>query len=121
MPARPGGSARAFLFRSRAFMDWPTILWLCCYIPVVIGLSLFGFHRWCMVYLFWKHRKNPPQPKGRLEKLQHITVQLPIFNELLVARRLIESVAKLDYPKELLQIQILDDSIDETQAICQEE
>ncbi len=102
-------------------MDWLTILWLCCYIPVVIGLSLFGLHRWCMVYLFWKYWKQPPHPKGRLEKLPLVTVQLPIFNELLVVRRLVDAVAKLDYPKELLQIQILDDSIDETRAICQEE
>ena len=50
-----------------------------------------------------------------------VTVQLPIFNELHVVRRLVESVAKLDYPKELLQVQILDDSIDETRAICEEE
>ncbi len=102
-------------------MDWPTILWLCCYIPVVIGLSLFGLHRWCMVWLFWKYWKKPPQPKARLEKLPFVTVQLPIFNELLVVRRLVDTVARLDYPKELLQIQILDDSVDETQAICQEE
>jgi cellulose synthase/poly-beta-1,6-N-acetylglucosamine synthase-like glycosyltransferase len=102
-------------------MDWPTILWLCFYTPVVIGLSLFGLHRWCMVYLFWKNRKRPPHPQGMLEKLPLITVQLPIFNELHVVRRLVESVANLDYPKELLQIQILDDSIDETRAICEEE
>src|SRR6187431_2818060 len=102
-------------------MDWPTILWLCCYIPVVIGLSLFGLHRWCMCYLFWKYFQKRPQPKARLEKLPVVTVQLPIFNELHVVRRLVESVAKLDYPKELLQIQILDDSIDETREICQDE
>lgn len=102
-------------------MDWLTILWICCYIPVLIGLSLFGFHRWCMVYLFWKNWKNPPKPKARLEKLPLVTVQLPIFNELHVVRRLVDSVAALDYPKELLQIQILDDSTDETREICQAE
>ena len=102
-------------------MHWTSILWLCCYIPVAIGLSLFGLHRWCMVYLFWKNFKKPPQPKAKLEKLPVITVQLPIFNELHVVRRLVDSVAKLEYPKELLQIQILDDSIDETRGICEEE
>jgi glycosyltransferase involved in cell wall biosynthesis len=102
-------------------MDWLSILWLCCYIPVVIGLSLFGLHRWSMVYLFWKNWRKPPQPKGRLEKLPLVTVQLPIFNELHVVRRLVDAVAKLDWPKELLQIQILDDSTDETQDICAEE
>lgn len=102
-------------------MDWLTILWICCYIPVLIGLSLFGFHRWCMVYLFWKNWKNRPQPKAQMEKLPLVTVQLPIFNELHVVRRLVDSVAKLDYPKDLLQIQILDDSTDETREICQDE
>jgi cellulose synthase/poly-beta-1,6-N-acetylglucosamine synthase-like glycosyltransferase len=102
-------------------MDWLSILWLCCYIPVVIGLSLFGLHRWSMVILFWKNWKNPPRPKANMEQLPMVTVQLPIFNELHVVRRLVDSVAKLDWPRELLQIQILDDSTDETREICQEE
>jgi cellulose synthase/poly-beta-1,6-N-acetylglucosamine synthase-like glycosyltransferase len=102
-------------------MDWLTILWICCYIPVVIGLSAFGFHRWVMVYLFWKNWDNPPRPLAKLEKLPKITVQLPIFNELHVVSRLVDGVAKLDYPQELLQIQILDDSTDETKGICEQE
>lgn len=102
-------------------MDWLTVLWLCCYIPVVIGLSLFGLHRWSMVYLFWKNWRRPPVPLARLEELPLVTVQLPIFNELHVVRRLVESVARLDWPREKLQIQILDDSTDETQDICKEE
>lgn len=102
-------------------MDWLTILWICCYIPVVIGLSAFGMHRWVMVYLFWKNWDNPPRPKGELTKLPKITVQLPIFNELHVVSRLVDGVTKLDYPRELLQIQILDDSTDETKGICENE
>src|SRR4029077_20801422 len=58
------------------------------------------------------------------EKLPHVTVQLPIFNEVYVAEHLLRSVSELDYPRELLQIQVLDDSTDETRKIiasCAEE
>lgn len=102
-------------------MQLPTLLWLCCYLFVVCGLSAFGLHRWYLVALFWKNYRNPPQPLGRFEKLPLITVQLPIYNEQLVVSRLVKAVAALDYPRELLQIQILDDSTDETQQICQAE
>ena len=102
-------------------MQLPTLLWLCCYLFVVGGLSAFGLHRWYLVALFWKNYRNPPQPLGRFEKLPLITVQLPIYNEQMVVSRLVKAVAALDYPRELLQIQILDDSTDETQQICEAE
>jgi cellulose synthase/poly-beta-1,6-N-acetylglucosamine synthase-like glycosyltransferase len=102
-------------------MHWLTTLWLCCYTFVVVGLSAFGIHRWFMVGLFWKNLKNPPQPKGRFSTLPLITVQLPIFNEKMVVSRLVKGVAALDYPRELLEIQILDDSTDETREICEAE
>jgi len=102
-------------------MDWLSILWLCCYIPVVIGLSLFGLHRWSMVILFWRNWRKPPRPLAQMEELPVVTVQLPIFNELHVVRRLVDSVAKLDWPQDRLQIQILDDSTDETRDICRDE
>ena len=102
-------------------MDWFEIAWFASYITVFLGLSLFGLHRYAMVYLFLKHSKSPPVPKGKFEELPVITVQLPIFNELHVVERLIRAVGKIDYPKEKLQIQVLDDSTDETQEICQKE
>ena len=74
-------------------------------------------HRYVIVYLFFKHRKNVPVPVRRFENLPRVTVQLPIFNELYVVERLLESVSKLDYPRNLLQIQVLDDSTDETREI----
>ncbi len=101
--------------------SWQSILWVVSYAVVVVGLSLYGIHRYSMIYLFWKHRKELPKPKEHFAKLPLITVQLPIFNELHVVRRLIKKVAELDYPKELLQIQILDDSTDETKEMCLEE
>ena len=57
-------------------------------------------------------------PKGKFEKLPRITVQLPIFNELYVVERLLRSVAALEYPRELLDVQVLDDSTDETTEIA---
>ena len=101
--------------------DWKTTLWFVCYLPVVVGLTLFGLHRFYIVWLFWKHYRRPPRPAARFAELPFVTVQLPVFNEMHVVRRLVESVAALDYPRHLLQIQILDDSTDETVAICQEE
>ena len=97
------------------------LIWAICYLTVLFGLCLYGAHRYVIVYLFYKHRKNVPVPAKRFDKLPRITVQLPIFNELYVVERLLEAVSKLDYPKDLLQIQVLDDSTDETQEISQGE
>ncbi len=55
-----------------------------------------------------------------MNKLPIITVQLPIYNEMYVVERLISSVCMIDYPKEFLEIQVLDDSIDETVEIARE-
>ena len=74
-----------------------------------------------IVYLFFKHRKNVPKPARQFETLPRVTVQLPIFNELYVVERLLDGVSKLDYPRELLQIQVLDDSTDETREIAEAE
>src|SRR5438477_11132471 len=95
----------------------PHIIWSICYLVVLLGLSVYGLHRYCIVYLFLKHNNNVPVPAGTFAKLPRVTVQLPIFNELYVTERLLRSVASLDYPRELLQIQVLDDSTDETREI----
>jgi cellulose synthase/poly-beta-1,6-N-acetylglucosamine synthase-like glycosyltransferase len=97
------------------------IFWVISYTIVVTGLSLYGLHRYHLIYLFWKHRHDLPKPKARFEKLPLITVQLPVFNELHVVERLVKKVAELDYPKELIQIQMLDDSTDETVEISQQQ
>jgi cellulose synthase/poly-beta-1,6-N-acetylglucosamine synthase-like glycosyltransferase len=93
------------------------IIWAICYLTVLFGLCLYGAHRYVIVYLFFKHRKNVPRPVARFATLPRVTVQLPIFNELYVVERLLDSVSKLDYPRDLLQIQVLDDSTDETREI----
>lgn len=73
-----------------------------------------------MVIRTYRHR-GIPSPKTSyfsFKELPKITVQLPIFNELNVVERLLDAIAKLEYPQEKLEIQVLDDSSDETQLVC---
>src|SRR3954464_13395162 len=100
------------------------VIWTFCYLSVLFGLSAYGVHRYFIIYLFLKNRKHEPRPTGRFDRLPKVTVQLPIFNEIYVVQRLLRSVSELDYPRELLQIQVLDDSTDDTRDItaqCAEE
>ncbi len=85
----------------------------------VLGLlAVYGVHRMFMVRLYYRHRTDAPRPAGLLDSLPRVTVQLPIYNEVYVVERLVEAVAALDYPTELLEIQILDDSTDETRDVA---
>src|SRR5467141_3548669 len=93
------------------------IVWTFCYLAVLIGLSAYGVHRYFIIYLFLKHRKRGVVPMGRFEQLPKVTMQLPIFNEVYVVERLLRSVSEIDYPKDLLQIQVLDDSTDDTRQL----
>jgi cellulose synthase/poly-beta-1,6-N-acetylglucosamine synthase-like glycosyltransferase len=86
---------------------------------VLLGiLSIYGAHRYALIYLYLKNRHKTPKPAGRFEQLPRVTIQLPIFNERYVVERLIEAVARIDYPHELLDIQVLDDSTDETRMVA---
>jgi cellulose synthase/poly-beta-1,6-N-acetylglucosamine synthase-like glycosyltransferase len=93
------------------------VVWTFCYLSVLIGLSGYGLHRYFIVYLFLKNRRRVPQSLSHFEQLPIITVQLPLFNEIYVVERLLKSVSELDYPRESLQIQVLDDSTDETRQL----
>jgi len=88
------------------------------YFAVLGVLSLCGVHRYLMVWLYLRHRKDVPKPMGKFEELPRVTVQLPIYNEMYVCERLIDTVCELDYPKDKLEIQVLDDSTDETVEIA---
>ncbi|WP_242339597.1 MULTISPECIES: cellulose synthase family protein [Anaeromyxobacter] len=88
------------------------------YALLLLLLSVYGSHRYAMAYLYYRHKYRLPSPKGRFEQLPRVTIQLPIFNEMYVTERLIDAVAKMDYPRDLLEIQVLDDSTDETQGIA---
>src|SRR5437868_204963 len=93
------------------------VIWTACYLAVLIGLSAYGVHRYFIIYLFLKNRKRAAVPAGRFRQLPKVTVQLPIFNEVYVVERLLRSVSEVDYPRNLLQIQVLDDSTDDTRAV----
>jgi cellulose synthase/poly-beta-1,6-N-acetylglucosamine synthase-like glycosyltransferase len=88
------------------------------YVLVLLVLSVYGSHRYFMAYLYYRHKYALPVPRGRFAALPRVTVQLPVFNEMYVVERLIGAVCRLDYPRDLLEIQVLDDSTDETQAIA---
>ncbi len=93
-------------------------IWLLCYLLVLVGLAGYGTHRLIIVYLYFKNRKNIPQPKALFTEMPVVTVQLPMFNEKFVVDRLLDAVAALDYPQDKLEIQILDDSTDDTTEHC---
>ena len=92
------------------------------YLITLSILGIYGAHRGHLLLLYWRHRHKHPTPVSRYDEdeLPHVTVQLPMFNEMYVAERLLEGVAKLDYPRHKLEIQVLDDSLDETQRIAED-
>jgi cellulose synthase/poly-beta-1,6-N-acetylglucosamine synthase-like glycosyltransferase len=95
------------------------------YFGVLLLLSSYGLHRSHLVFLCWRHRKVLEQHKTSGPRhavvpdsdLPTVTIQLPLFNEATVATRLLDAVARMDYPAEKLEVQVLDDSTDETQAL----
>jgi cellulose synthase/poly-beta-1,6-N-acetylglucosamine synthase-like glycosyltransferase len=88
------------------------------YFFVMAILASYGIHRYALVYNFYKNRNRVAGPPPEISVWPTVTVQLPIYNERYVIERLIESVAQFDYPRELLDIQVLDDSTDETQQVA---
>src|SRR6266700_7135944 len=98
-------------FISHAFMA--------TYLFLIVLLSFYGLHRYWILYLYFRYYKwakpvaSPPLP----ETIPMVTVQLPIYNERYVVERLVEAVCRMDYPRDRLEIQVLDDSTDDTSAI----
>jgi len=89
------------------------------YFIVLILLASYGLHRYALVYLYYKKKKNKvTDPAEKFEDLPRITVQLPIFNEQYVVDRLLQAACRLNYPREKLDIQLLDDSTDETVEVA---
>ena len=95
--------------------------WFISYVVVLIGLTGFSFHRIAIIFLYLKHSRKKPVAKSTFEELPAVTVQLPVFNERHVVIRLLEAVSLIDYPKEKLHIQFLDDSTDDTTEIARGE
>ena len=105
------------LYQLDAF-DW-TILIL--YFTILTVLAVYGGYRIKQVIDFWRYRKFVPKPKEHFAEaeLPLITVQLPLFNEMYVVKRLVKAVTEIDYPREKLEIQVLDDSTDETVKLAE--
>ena len=92
---------------------------LASYFFILVILAVYGWHRYYLVYLYMKHKDEHPKPAGVFAALPHVTIQLPLYNEMYVVDRLVEAVCRTDYPRELLEIQVLDDSTDETREIAE--
>ena len=105
------------LYKLDAF-DWIILL---LYFAILAVLAVYGAYRIKQVIDFWRYRKFVPVPKGQFNEsdLPHITVQLPLFNELYVVDRLLKAVTAIDYPRERFEIQVLDDSTDETVKVAE--
>ena len=88
------------------------------YFLTLVILAVLGTHRYLMIYLYHRDRDQKALPAPLPEDLPRVTVQLPIYNEMYVVERLLESVVGIRYPKDRLEIQVLDDSTDETQGIA---
>jgi len=98
--------------------DWIILL---TYFSILFLLAVYGAYRIKQVIDFWRYRKFVPTPAGKFteEDLPRITVQLPLFNELYVVDRLLKAVTAIEYPREKLEIQVLDDSTDETVKVAE--
>src|SRR6187551_1529657 len=92
---------------------------LSTYFFVLVILAVYGWHRYYLVYAYMRNKGKQPVPAGTLDALPVVTIQLPIYNEMYVADRLIDAVCRIDYPRELLEIQVLDDSTDETCSVAE--
>ncbi|UCG52482.1 MAG: glycosyltransferase [Candidatus Latescibacterota bacterium] len=102
-------------------MDLVSQITIIAYLGVLGLLSIYGLHRYFVLFLYFKYYKRrrwAEPPPMRPDDYPTVTIQLPIFNEYYVAERVIGSVGNLVYPKDLLTVQILDDSTDDTRHIA---
>jgi cellulose synthase/poly-beta-1,6-N-acetylglucosamine synthase-like glycosyltransferase len=99
--------------------DWVVLIF---YFTILFVLSLYGAYRIKQVIDFWRYQKLPPKPKAFYsdKDLPVVTVQLPLYNELYVVERLLKSVTEIDYPRDKFEIQVLDDSTDETKHLAKQ-
>jgi cellulose synthase/poly-beta-1,6-N-acetylglucosamine synthase-like glycosyltransferase len=95
------------------------------YFVVMVILAFYGIHRYQLVWLYYRNKKKAAkwdEPPARFAEgeLPFVTIQLPIFNEQFVIDRLIEACCRLEYPRDRFEIQLLDDSTDETVMVAQQ-
>jgi cellulose synthase/poly-beta-1,6-N-acetylglucosamine synthase-like glycosyltransferase len=89
---------------------------LVLYYAVLTVLALYGLHRSFLVWVYQRTLRRVPEPPPP-DDWPGVTVQLPLYNERYVAQRLIDAVCALDYPRDRLEIQVLDDSTDDTREL----
>ena len=100
-----------------SWFDWMLLI---PYFSILAILSIYGLHRYEIIRTYFKHKKKAvDHPPTRFEQLPAVTIQLPLYNERYVVERLIDEVTRIEYPKELLQIQVLDDSTDDTHPFAE--
>jgi cellulose synthase/poly-beta-1,6-N-acetylglucosamine synthase-like glycosyltransferase len=90
---------------------------LVSYFVALTILLVFGSHGFIMLYYHYKYGNNKPAENKNFKEDKKVTIQLPLYNELYVVERLVNCVCAIDYPKELIDIQVLDDSTDETKEV----
>src|SRR4030088_3047500 len=89
-------------------------LTLAAYFFILIILAVYGWHRYYLVYLYIRNKDKQPKAGPALDPMPVVTIQLPLYNEMYVADRLIEAVCRIEYPRDRLEIQVLEDSPDAT-------
>ncbi|MEE9212346.1 MAG: cellulose synthase family protein, partial [Phycisphaeraceae bacterium] len=114
---------------THSITDWPNLVsvalpalqWLVTglFWLVLAWVGVYGLHRYWLVILYYRYRPRLHRPATRFDELPPVTVQLPMFNEANVARRIIDAACALEYPADKLQIQVLDDSTDHSAEIAQ--
>ena len=101
-------------------MSYLSLIFILLYFLVLLLLAVYGVHRYLMVYLYYKYkdRARPVKPEPLDQTPPAVTIQLPLYNEQYVVERLIDAVCRIEYPRDSLEIQVLDDSTDETRALA---
>ncbi len=108
-------------FKGLYHWNWFDLSLLIPYFFVMVVLAIYGIHRYTMCYQYFKFRKNyNPNPVNHFEELPRVTIQLPMYNEEFVVGRLVEAVCAMEYPRDKIDIQVLDDSTDESQNVARE-
>ena len=97
----------------------PHLILLLSWIASIILLCIFGLNSYLLLWMS-RHRERLRKEKTRIVEWPMVTIQIPVYNEGEVVRRTLESCLKLDYPRDRLEIIIVDDSTDETTKILRE-